>query len=46
LKGAESAQKALQGYKTKMRELLEGTNENSVLPEDKFYTKSKLEKFC
>ena len=28
--GAESAQKALQGYKTKMRELLEGANENIV----------------
>ena len=45
MKGAESAQKALQGYKTKMRELLGGINKNSVLPEDVFYTKSQLEKF-
>ena len=32
LKGAKSAKKALQGSKTETRELLEGTEENSVSP--------------
>ena len=31
-KGAVSAQKALRGSKTEMRELLGGTEENSVFP--------------
>ena len=32
LNGAMTAQKALQGFK--MRELLEGTKDNNILPED------------
>ena len=46
MKGAVSAQKALQGSETETRELLGGTKENSVPPMGRqfFFTKRKQKK--
>ena len=41
MKGAVSAQKALQGYETETRALLGGTEENSVSPTCFLFTKRK-----
>ena len=41
LRGAVSAQKALQGPEAESRELLGGTEENNILPDQDFAQKEK-----